>query len=699
MKRLFLKSMAIAAVTLSVSLLVGCEQDGKNPKEPSTNAITLKKTTDNSRLKVVKQSKRIPKRHRLAFVASISAPQERQDLMWSATSVAVNPNNDADNNIVYVTWHSNYQAKDPATQWGGALDIVNMNMAQPTLTSYINSGKGLKFNHVLYADNRLFLSATSSECGGAIGRAELNADGTEIIGENNIARIGFPGASVNAVAEYNGQMLAVSGYRGTYATFNPNMEGVLYDYIKPEKNEIEPMTEDMAGFGGKYVLSANGTAYVLYDSGEGAVIEDMAGNKVETGVKLRSAMKDREVYNEKTGEWELTGETADFYGKHTMAIKGDYAYVACGYNGLIGVNLTTGEQVVNNNLMTIGLCTYENYLFTATASGLRIYDIAEDGTLNLYAFEVETYDENTGLPTSDIPASIETSLRHSPNFVTYDPATGYIYVAYGQTGVRVYKFRTDDTPDNTDGGIDMGGDILWAPENLEGYYAWGEIFNIDDAAGKTFTHNGVTYTNDGSYYPFSNTNKTSYKDYTNYKFFNNAAKLTKYTWQHANTALSEDGLTVLESMDDAAAVRLGNGWRMPTAEEWVDLINTAEDAVETTQDGVTGLLITAPNGNTLFLPQTGYYNYSGALKNTTDYYYWSSSLSTQISRNADTRENLPGGYIEGGNVKRSWCDESLAACFSASVMYEQLYIQMNPGNELNGFDRCYGIKIRPVKDK
>ncbi|MDE6493239.1 MAG: hypothetical protein K2L50_01470 [Bacteroidales bacterium] len=708
MKRLhfIMKAAFVPVLLISAGLLTGCEKEGskKDPNESAANSIVLKRSSGNKgRLQIVKQSKRLPKRHRLAFVASISAPQDRQDLMWSATSVAVNPNNTAENNIVYVTWHSNYQAQNPATQWGGAIDIVNMNAAEPTLTSYINSGKGLKFNHVLYSGNRLFLSVTSSECGGAIGRAELNADGTEIIGESHIDRIGFPGASVNATAEYNGQMLAVSGYRGTYATFNANMEPMPYNYISPEKNEIEPMTEDMSGFGGKYVLSANGTAYVLYDSGEGAIIEDMNGNKTEIGVKLTSAMKDREVYNETTGEWVLTGETSNHYGKHTMAIKGDYAYVACGYNGLVGVNLSTGEQVVNNNLMTIGLCAYEDYLFTATASGLRIYEIQDNGALNLYAFEVESYDETTGMPTSDIPASIETSLRHSPNFVAYDPATGYIYVAYGQTGVRVYKFRTDDTPDApvTDGGVDMGGDILWATEDLEGYYAWGEIFTAQDQAGTSFTYNGTTYTNDGSYYTFSGTNKTSYTDYTNYKFFDNTAKLTKYTWRHTNAALSEDGLTVLEPQDDAAVVRKGDGWRMPTAEEWVALINECQNEgsiEETTQDGVKGLLFTAANGNTIFLPQTGYYNYSGELKNTTDYYYWTSSLSTQINRNSDTRENLPGGFITGGDIARSWCDESLATVFIAYFAYGNLYIQKQ-GNELNGFDRCYGMKIRPVKDK
>lgn len=694
MKRVLLTTKAALAFILSIGLLTGCEPEGKkteSSKSATTMALT-KSTGNKGRIKLVKQGKTLPKRHRLQFVGSITAPQDRTDLMWSATSVAVNPNNTAENNIVYVTWHSNYQATNPATQWGGAIDIVNMNNG--ALTGYINAKEGMKFNHVLYSGNRLFLSTTSSECGGAIGRVELNADGTEITGENNVARIGFPGASVNAVAEYNGQMLAVSGHRGTYATFDPNMEPALYNYLDPNKNEITPMTEDLQGFGGKYVLAANNTAYILYDKGEGAVIEDMDGNKVETNVRLTSANKFAELYDEKTGEWVLIGDGANYYGKHTMAINGNYAYVACGYNGMIGVNLTTGEKVYTNNIMTIGLFADEEYLFAATAQGLRIFKFLENGDLSLYAWEVETYDENTGLPTSDLPANIETPLRHSPNFVTYDAATGYIYVAYGQTGVRVYRFRTDENPNPTptDEGVDMGGDILWAPENLEGYYAWGEIFNIEDEAGKSFTHNGVTYTNDGTYYTFSGTNKTSYKDYSNYKFFNNAAKLTKYTWQAAPTAISEDGKTILESMDDAAAVRLGNGWRMPTREEWKELLDNASNAEEVEQDGVTGLLITADNGNTLFLPQTGFYNSSGNLKSADEYYYWSSSLSTRITNNADTDENMPGGFIWGGAINRKWCTESLGTCFVVSTYY-------GLSLSFEGYDRCFGMKIRPVKDK
>lgn len=695
--------LLFAPVLLSLGLLASCEKE-QQKKENDTKSTTISLSrisgSQKGRVTSVKGSKYLTKKERLAFVAAIKAPQEREDLLWSATSVAINPTNDENNNIVYITWHSNRQATDPATQWGGAIDVMNM-AGTPSLINTYTSNL-MKFNHVLYNNGTLFLSATGADRGGAIARATMNADGQEIMGADHVDCIGFPGASVNAVAPYNNQLVAVSGHRGTYATFDPAMEAKVYDYIKPEKNVIKPLTDDMAGFGGKYVIADNGNAYVLYDNGEGAVVLDMAtGHKTETGVRLKSADKYTEIYNEKTGEWILTGDKSDYYGKHTMAIKNGIAYIACGYNGMIGVDLATGNKVCNLNLMTIGVHIYDNLLFTATASGLRIYDIKDDGDIVLDAFEVETYDETTGMPTSTNPASIETSLRHSPNFVTYDPATGYIYIAYGQTGVRVYKFRTDDDPGTpTEGGVDMGGDIIWATENLEGYYAWGEIFNIDDEPGKTFTHNGVTYTNDGSYYTFSNTNKTSYADMTNYKFFNNTNKLTKYTWQHVTgAAISEDGLTVLESMDDAAAVRLGNGWRMPTEEEWVDLINTADKAEEITQDGVTGMLITAPNGNTIFLPQTGYYNQSGQLKYTNEYYYWSSSLCKQVSRNADTRENLTGGFINGGNINRSWCDEALAPGFYAYFNNGQLYLQMNSGNELNGFTRCYGLKIRPVKDK
>ena len=72
---------------------------------------------------------------------------------------------------------------------------------------------------------------------------------------------------------------------------------------------------------------------------------------------------------------------------------------------------------------------------------------------------------------------------------------------------------------------------------------------------------------------------------------------------------------------------LGNGARIPTAEDWRELIaNTTSEW--TTVNGVRGYKFTAPNGNSLFLPAAGY-RWDGSLYGAGAYgFYWSSSLIT-----------------------------------------------------------------------
>ena len=75
---------------------------------------------------------------------------------------------------------------------------------------------------------------------------------------------------------------------------------------------------------------------------------------------------------------------------------------------------------------------------------------------------------------------------------------------------------------------------------------------------------------------------------------------------------------------DVAAAKWGGTWRMPTADEFTELINncTMESAE---QDGVLGVKVTGPNGNSIFLPLGG--SWVRFLEPTQDFagYYWSSS--------------------------------------------------------------------------
>ena len=89
-----------------------------------------------------------------------------------------------------------------------------------------------------------------------------------------------------------------------------------------------------------------------------------------------------------------------------------------------------------------------------------------------------------------------------------------------------------------------------------------------------------------------------------------------------------DGMTVLESIDDAATANWGNDWRTPRKEQWDELM-AHTNREWTTMNGVEGWLFTSRrNGKRLFLPAAGY-RWDGELNNAGSYgCYWSSSLYT-----------------------------------------------------------------------
>ena len=91
-------------------------------------------------------------------------------------------------------------------------------------------------------------------------------------------------------------------------------------------------------------------------------------------------------------------------------------------------------------------------------------------------------------------------------------------------------------------------------------------------------------------------------------------------------------MTVLEPYDDVAAAKLGDDWRMATKEEWEELYQNTT-FTWTALDGVEGRLLTGPNGNSIFLPATGFY-LDGELICTGLGIYWSSTLQINAPMSA-----------------------------------------------------------------
>ena len=162
-----------------------------------------------------------------------------------------------------------------------------------------------------------------------------------------------------------------------------------------------------------------------------------------------------------------------------------------------------------------------------------------------------------------------------------------------------------------DNWVDLGlpSGLLWAtcnvgansPEDYGDYFAWGETQPQPKGVYEWSTYR---YCN-GGYGQL-----TKYCNYSAYGY-------NGFT----------DDLTTLQPDDDAATANWGDGARTPTKAEWQELINHTT-AQWTTCNGVNGRLLSASNGNSLFLPAAGGRWFSSLNVAGSYGYYWSSSLST-----------------------------------------------------------------------
>ena len=93
--------------------------------------------------------------------------------------------------------------------------------------------------------------------------------------------------------------------------------------------------------------------------------------------------------------------------------------------------------------------------------------------------------------------------------------------------------------------------------------------------------------------------------------------------------------------EDAATVKWGKGWKMPTKAQFEELLANTTDEW-TAINGINGRKFTASNGNYIFLPASGYVN-GGSLDYRSSYgIYWTRSIQTAESAwgvyfNANTR--------------------------------------------------------------
>ena len=212
-------------------------------------------------------------------------------------------------------------------------------------------------------------------------------------------------------------------------------------------------------------------------------------------------------------------------------------------------------------------------------------------------------------------------LSYSTELINLKPNTRYYVRAYAENpkgisygaAVSVTTKTVDGkdpwqpTEPDENGAVDLGLSVKWAawnigatkPEEYGDYYAWGEIETKVDYTMNSYMHIG----------------EDKYGDYE-YKL--------------------PDGLSDISgSKYDVAAIVWGNEWRMPTKLEMIELIDMAI-FVKTSCNGIDGMRIIGPNGNSIFLPSGGYRSETGGNSVGTRGDYWLSLVNTSWPRGAYT---------------------------------------------------------------
>ena len=134
----------------------------------------------------------------------------------------------------------------------------------------------------------------------------------------------------------------------------------------------------------------------------------------------------------------------------------------------------------------------------------------------------------------------------------------------------------------------------------------------------------------GNYYAWGEIETKEIYDWDNYKYANgNYDKLTKYcnNSNYGNNGFTDD-LTQLVPEDDVATVT-NSAWRMPTKEDFEELIAGTTNSWVTDYKGISGLngrLFTGNNGNTLFISAAGFCDGSDIYGVGSNCNLWSSSL-------------------------------------------------------------------------
>lgn len=236
--------------------------------------------------------------------------------------------------------------------------------------------------------------------------------------------------------------------------------------------------------------------------------------------------------------------------------------------------------------------------------------------------EYETYMDGDEVVLPNVSYVKDGEVYYNPSV---EPSSSYIAVDLGLPSGRLWADRNIGAT---------------SPEDYGLYFQWGDT---------------IGYTAE----QVANGEKVFSSDWSDYFDTTDGYTFNKYSGNFK--------LKVLEASDDAASVNMGSDWRMPTQAEtqelidnttftFIDLQGNEFSKSETESGAITifnlkGVKFTGSNGNSIFIPASGYYKDSAFARACHLCYAWSSDLSNWNDEGWILY--FDGfGYLEVGSVNR-----------------------------------------------
>lgn len=298
---------------------------------------------------------------------------------YSATSVAFN------GNLAYVSWHIN--PKNNSEIFGGGIDVINIT-DRKVLQSRMNTD--VKYNHTYFYNDWLFTAGGDCHWGAILSKIHLQYG---MFADNKEEQlVTLTGVSGNCVELVGNTLITASG-----------AEDGGFDLLLPNSAKKQ------------FSISASEAKYV-YTNGEKVItLNNMSLGTVNVYYARngwQEDMLDTPILSFNAGA--IT--PAD--GKNVIMCNEKYIYVCMGENGLRSFDINTGDEVAYYNVKQVnGIDLDGNYVYVANGYGITVLN-KED-----LAY-VSSFVDNRG----------------SANYVKKGE-DGFIYVAYGITGVRIFQLE------------------------------------------------------------------------------------------------------------------------------------------------------------------------------------------------------------------------------------------------------------------